>query len=77
MDVDAGVMQFQNGLAGIDFTEFWETFKPLVQDHTLGNTATLPEFREGGDTHTPRMMENLDHTKLAEDVQALLSGCLV
>jgi hypothetical protein len=74
MAVDAG---FQNGLAEFDFTEFWETFKPLVQDHMLGNNGAHPEFVQDRDAHEPEMMENLDHTKLAEDVQALLSGCLV
>lgn len=78
MDVDAGLMQSRTGLADFDFTEFWETFKPLVQDRTvLGNTDAHPEFVQYGDAHSPRMMENVDHTKLAEDVQTLLSGCLV
>ena len=79
MEVDAGGMQFQNGLAEFDFTEFWETFKPLVQEHmpSTGNTDTRPEFILDRDPHTPDMMENFNHTKLAEDVQALLSGCLV
>jgi len=60
---------FQNGLDGIDFTEFWETFKPLIDD----NTKTY-----GGDEDvTIDSFENIDPTKLADEMQTLLSGCLM
>jgi hypothetical protein len=61
---------FQNGLDGIDFTEFWETFKPLIDD----NTKTY-----GGDEKdvTIDSFENIDPTKLADEMQTLLSGCLM
>jgi hypothetical protein len=64
---------FQNGLDGIDFTEFWETFKPLIDD----NAKTY----HGDSTHeedvTIGSFENIDPTKLADEMQTLLSGCLM
>jgi hypothetical protein len=82
-NVDDGLIPFQNGLAEFDFTEFWETFKPLVQDQMLGNgnhifdSGAHTTFVQDEAAHTSNMMQNVDHTKLAEDVQALFSGCLV
>ena len=64
---------FQNGLDGIDFTEFWETFKPLID----GNVKTY----RGDSTHEKDVpidsFENIDPTKLADEMQTLLSGCLM
>ena len=69
---------FQNGLDGIDFTEFWETFKPLIDD----NAKTYRGANvNGGSTHekdaTIDPFENIDPTKLADEMQTLLSGCLM
>jgi hypothetical protein len=56
-------------LEEMDFTEFWKTFKPLVEENVGMDFSS-----EVGDT---RGMKTLDHTKLADDMQALLSGCLM
>ena len=69
---------FQNGLDGIDFTEFWETFKPLIND----NAKTYRGANASGDsTHEKDVIidsfENIDPTKLADEMQTLLSGCLM
>lgn len=72
---------FHNGLADFDFTEFWETFKPLVQDQTASNDSdTQPGLSSDfGQVSDPELnvAGELDHAKLAEDVYALFSGCLV
>ena len=69
---------FQNGLDGIDFTEFWETFKPLIDDNA--KTYRLANVN-GSSTHekdvTIDSFENIDPTKLADEMQTLLSGCLM
>ncbi|KAF8160860.1 hypothetical protein B0H34DRAFT_355469 [Crassisporium funariophilum] len=68
---------FQNGLDGIDFTEFWETFKPLVDDSLQSQAIDLNEcFRQPKDGMSSAFAE-IDHVKLADDMQALLSGCLM
>ena len=54
-------------LEEMDFTEFWKTFKPLVEEN-----AGMDFSSEVGDG-----MKTLDHAKLADDMQALLSGCLM
>jgi hypothetical protein len=69
---------FQNGLDGIDFTEFWETFKPLVYD----NAKTYHDANDNGGSAdekdvTIHSFENIDPTKLADEMQTLLSGCLM
>ena len=69
---------FQNGLDGIDFTEFWETFKPLIDE----NAKTYRGVNvNGGSTLekdvTIDPFENIDPTKLADEMQTLLSGCLM
>lgn len=72
---------FQNGVDTIDFTEFWETFQPMVNESiqvaqqsaehnsngffNMANNQLLPSFGE------------IDHFKLADEMQALLSGCLM
>ena len=64
---------FQNGLDGIDFTEFWETFKPLIDD----NAKTYQDNSTHEKDVTIDSFENIDPTKLADEIQALLSGCLM
>ncbi|KAG5645420.1 hypothetical protein DXG03_006244 [Asterophora parasitica] len=66
---------FQNGLADFDFTEFWETFKPLLDQEGGGAVQPTNLDPEGGSEGFE--MTTLDHVKLAEDVQALFSGCLM
>ncbi|KAJ7690693.1 hypothetical protein B0H17DRAFT_1064495 [Mycena rosella] len=48
-----------------DFTEFWESVKPLVEGPDINQDPGLSE------------MGSLDNAKLAGDVHALFSGCLV
>ncbi|KAJ6497784.1 hypothetical protein C8R45DRAFT_984241 [Mycena sanguinolenta] len=51
-----------------DFTEFWKSVEPLVQ------SSTEPlDMDPGGAGET----NNFDHAKLAGDVHALFSGCVV
>jgi len=81
---------FQNGIGQIDFTEFWESFKPLLgdgngtggaaapsSDQPDANAFVVPDFGSEpvlgpafGDV-TPETI------KLAEEVHALFSGCLM
>ncbi|KAF8995511.1 hypothetical protein BDQ17DRAFT_1545218 [Cyathus striatus] len=66
----------QNGLQNMDFSEFWETFKPLIQQEgieaaTGSETGPMLSYAEGS-TERPA-----DHAKLADDVYALFSGCLM
>ncbi len=59
----------QNGLADMDFTEFWESVKPLVGP---GDFGTLEDPGEGS------VLENqVDTTLLAEQVQTLFGGCVM
>ncbi|KAJ6558460.1 hypothetical protein DFH09DRAFT_1162882 [Mycena vulgaris] len=48
-----------------DFTEFWESVRPLVESSS--------DNQDSGQSETG----SVDHTKLAGDVHALFSGCLV
>ena len=53
--------QVDGAMEGLDFSQFWDTVMPLVQDQENQNG------QEAGE---------IDHVKLAEDVQALFSGCV-
>lgn len=55
-------------LEEMDFTEFWKTFKPLVENVGMDFSSEVGDMRG---------MKTLDHAKLADDMQALLSGCLM
>lgn len=74
---------FQNGLDGIDFTEFWETFKPLVNNnaqvasHEDGNGEGNGVFDMSKGEANLSQFNEIDHVKLADEMQALLSGCLM
>ena len=59
----------QNGLADFDFTQFWESVKPLVDNQS--STMSLPSDSLAGSA------AEIDHVKLAEEVHALFSGCLM
>ena len=66
---------FQNGL---DFTEFWETFKPLIDDNAKAyHGAIVNDGCEHEKDAATNSLENIDHAKLAGDIQTLFSGCLV
>ena len=84
MSMDQGLDPIiQNGLVDFDFTEFWESVKPLVEDNVDINVNSNPHAdlgldfgMHGGDSQDVGMSE-LDHTRLAEEVHALFSGCLM
>lgn len=69
----------QNGLADFDFTQFWESMKPLVESTSANPTTETGLTLDFGDCSSPgaRIMGELDHEKLAEEVHALFSGCLM
>jgi hypothetical protein len=62
---------FQLGPDDFDITEFWESFKPLVEGR-VNNVPSSDEQEAGSHSEF-----NLDHLGLAEDMRALYSGCLV
>jgi hypothetical protein len=69
--VDSAV---QNGMTDFDFTEFWESVKPLVE----GESGNLKVFgAQQHDGSSGDIGSEIDHAKLAEEVQALFSGCLM
>ncbi|KAG6879162.1 hypothetical protein C0992_004695 [Termitomyces sp. T32_za158] len=81
--LDPNFDALQEGLVDFDLAEFWETFKPLLQDQN-GNVASGSVNTASGQiaenqVFDPKVFDpvNLDHMKLAEDVQALFSGCVV
>jgi hypothetical protein len=53
-----------------DFSEFWESVKPLVEGSSQPLDPSIG-FEQPGETG------DIDHAKLAGDVHALFSGCLV
>ncbi|GLB37369.1 hypothetical protein LshimejAT787_0404200 [Lyophyllum shimeji] len=78
MNVDPTFDLFQDGLTDLDFTEFWETFKPLVQDQKDAAAAGNAQLEIGQRSDGQDLeVTSVDHVKLAEDVQALFSGCLM
>ena len=58
----------QNGLNDFDFSQFWESVKPLVSNQSMMAGEDMFAQQDGGE---------IDHAKLAADVQALFSGCLM
>jgi len=68
---------FRNGLDGIDFTEFWETFKPLIDDNAKVNRSAINDDPQHEKDVAMNSFETVDHAKLADDMQTLLSGCLM
>ncbi|KAG6884994.1 hypothetical protein C0993_006645 [Termitomyces sp. T159_Od127] len=76
--LDPSFDALQEGLVDFDLAEFWETFKPLLQDQNGGVTSN-PVNTVSGSIVENQVFDpmNFDHMKLAEDVQALFSGCVV
>ncbi|KAG2131703.1 uncharacterized protein EDB93DRAFT_931730 [Suillus bovinus] len=62
-----------NAFADMDFTEFWESLKPLLQASTGGEGETAVNTDSGATMGGVDM----DSGKLAQDVQVLFSGCLM
>jgi len=72
----------QNGIGNIDFTEFWEAFKPMVSENTeplLGDNIERSMAEFFGMENTQLMSGDIaiDHGKLADEIQSLFSGYLV
>lgn len=73
---------FQNGIDTIDFTEFWETFQPMISESTQSAHPNAAEhntnsFFDMADNQLPPLFGEIDHVRLADEMQALLSGCLM
>ena len=69
---------FQNGLDGIDFTEFWAMFKPLIDDNAKAYRGANVNDGSGHEKDvTINSFEDIGPTKLADDMQSILSGCLM
>ncbi|KAF8893886.1 hypothetical protein BD779DRAFT_1669410 [Infundibulicybe gibba] len=66
----------QNGLGDFDFTEFWETFKPMAENDFSSKLDNLEQSLNVDDLEAI-LGPASDHTQLAESVQALFSGCLM
>ncbi|OAX41202.1 hypothetical protein K503DRAFT_767884 [Rhizopogon vinicolor AM-OR11-026] len=60
-----------NVFADMDFAEFWESLKPLLQTNREGETIVTTE---PGDSV---VVVDVDHGKLAQEVQVLFGGCLM
>jgi hypothetical protein len=66
----------QNGIADFDFTQFWESVKPLVDQSMVASSDGLASDGIQADSDTSARGE-IDHVKLADEVHALFSGCLM
>lgn len=67
--LNGGDAMIQNGLTDFEFSQFWESVKPLVDKQPVGSGEDMvAQQQDGGE---------VDHAKLAADVQALFSGCLM
>jgi hypothetical protein len=64
--------EHNDAIADFDFSEFWESVRPLIELDTLEATAATGS-KDGVDDG----LDWVDHTKLADDVQALFGGCLL
>ncbi|KAG1740789.1 uncharacterized protein EDB91DRAFT_1131454 [Suillus paluster] len=62
-----------NAFADMDFTEFWESLKPLLQASENGEGDTTVSMESGASVEGV----DVDHAKLAQEVQVLFSGCLM
>jgi hypothetical protein len=62
----------QNDLMDFDYSEFWQSVRPLVGQQ-VGGSSESPEVGMQSDLVD---MGEIDHSKLAAAVQALFSGCL-
>ncbi|KAG1774984.1 hypothetical protein EV702DRAFT_1008320 [Suillus placidus] len=62
-----------NAFADMDFTEFWESLKPLLQASVGGEGETTVSMDSGATMNGV----DVDPGKLAQEVQVLFSGCLM
>ncbi|KAH9485147.1 hypothetical protein JR316_0002054 [Psilocybe cubensis] len=67
---------FQNGLENIDFSEFWATFTPLIAENTQSTQDSHVDAFIG-QTESSTSFDEVNHAKLADEMQTLLSGCLM
>ncbi|KAF9049914.1 hypothetical protein BJ165DRAFT_1454848 [Panaeolus papilionaceus] len=69
-----------NGLATMDFTEFWASvLSPLIQQNTAQDQPAGCDQTAIVASDTPSFgdIDQIDHLKVAEDMQSLLGGCLM
>ena len=66
----------QNGMDTLDFTEFWETFNPMVNAN-IEATQTIDRPVDFGNSQLLPSAEQIDPVKLADEVQALFGGCVM
>lgn len=73
-NVDDGYAMFSNGI-DLDFTQFWDTLIPMVDGNTYHShqDSVEQDFSEFFAVESGEV----DHAKLAQDMQSLLSGCLL
>jgi hypothetical protein len=81
IDADIQTM-FQNGIGGLDLTELWETFKPMVGENTQASPEinveqSLSEFFGMENNQLLHGDVSVDHGKLADEMRTLFGGYLV
>ncbi|KAF9268736.1 hypothetical protein L218DRAFT_527184 [Marasmius fiardii PR-910] len=72
------------GLEDMDFTQFWESVKPLIDPNANGGLGlsfhaenqNLPVEQDGG-LSLSALDSGVDHNKLADDLRSLYSGCVM
>jgi hypothetical protein len=69
----------QNGITDFDFTQFWESVKPLVDQSMVASHSDglASDGMMDADSGISAGGGEIDHVKLAEEVHALFSGCLM
>lgn len=65
----------QNGMDTLDFTEFWETFNPMVNANIQASQIVDP--MDFGNSQLLPSAKQIDPVKLADEVQALFGGCIM
>jgi len=66
----------QNSMDTLDFTEFWETFDPMVNANIQASQSTDRPMDFGSSQLLP-YAGHIDPVKLADEVQALFGGCVM
>jgi hypothetical protein len=67
----------QNGITNFDFTQFWESVKPLANQSTVASPSNGLASDEIIHGDSGSSGGEIDHVKLAEEVHALFSECLM
>jgi hypothetical protein len=67
----------QNGITDFDFTQFWESVKPLVNQSVVASSADGLASDGVMDANSSNAGGEIDRVKLADEVHALFSGCVM